>query len=285
MGKIAFLGMGAMGSRMAARLLGAGHALTVWNRNPDRCGPLVEQGAVLAGTPLEAATGAEFVFSMVRDDPASREVWLHPTTGALGGLSAHAVGLECSSVSPEWARTLAKHASDAGRVLLDAPVAGSRPQVEAGQLIWLVGGDADALARVRPLLELLGTVQYAGDSGAGAVMKMAVNTLLAIQVAAAAELLGMVSRSGIDLAKAVAILAATPVCSPALKAAAGGMVARQFAPLFPVELIEKDLGYAIADAKGAMPVAAAARGVFDEALSRGFGDDNMTKVAALYSGG
>lgn len=287
MSKVAFLGIGAMGSRMAGNLLKAGHAVTVWNRSAARSGPLVAAGAAIAPTPHAAVAGADYAIAMVRDDVASREVWLHPETGALKGLGRDAIAIESSTLTVGWVRILAESCAGAGMAFLDAPVAGSRPQAEAGQLIYLVGGDAATLARAESLLmAMAGAVHHAGEAGAGTAVKLAVNALLGVQVAALAELIGLLRKAGVDAARAVEIVSATPVCSPAAKAAAGSMLAGAFAPLFPVELVAKDFGYAgtLAEAVGAAtPVVDASRAVFTRAVAAGMGADNLTGIARLYS--
>lgn len=286
MARVTVLGLGAMGSRMAARLLAAGHEVVVWNRTPGRDVALVAAGASAASTPRAAVAGAGVVVAMVRDDAASEAVWLGAADGALGGMDPGAVAVESSTVTAAWARELAARFEAAGVAFLDAPVAGSRPQAEAGHLIHLVGGDAGILAQVGPVLGAMGaTVHHAGRAGDGAALKLAVNALFAVQVAAAAELLGVLRRAGLNPAAAAGIIGATPVCSPAVKGALASMVSGAYAPQFPADLASKDLGYALAlgtDAGGAMPITRAAASVFAEAVRQGFGPDNLTGVARLY---
>src|SRR5919109_4498430 len=140
MDEIAVLGLGAMGSRMAANLVKAGYGVRVWNRTADAATPLVEAGARQAPSPREAAAGAAFVIAMLRDDEASRKVWLDPENGAFRALDPQAVAIESSTLTLDWIRNLGQAAAEQGLSLLEAPVAGSRPQAEAGQLIYLCGG-------------------------------------------------------------------------------------------------------------------------------------------------
>ena len=285
MTNIAFLGLGAMGSRMAARLLTAGHQVTVWNRSPERAEALCAAGARLAPTPRAAVEGAMFVIAMVRDDDASRAVWLDGETGALAAMAPGSVAIETSTLSLDWVRALAAHCADQGRAFLDAPVSGSRPQAEQGSLIFMVGGEAHIVAGATPILSAMGgAVHHAGPAGAGAMVKLAVNSLFGVQVAALAELTEMIRRQGFDPARAVEIVAATPVCSPAAKAAAGAMLANAFAPLFPVELVAKDFAYAQQAAGGdnRVPMMAAAGRLFQQAINQGFGQDNLTGVVRLH---
>ncbi|MER8884870.1 MULTISPECIES: NAD(P)-dependent oxidoreductase [unclassified Mesorhizobium] len=288
MAEVAVLGLGAMGSRMAANLLKAGHRLTVWNRSKEAAHSLISTGARLAGTPREAAAEADFVIAMVRDGIASRKIWLDEDTGALAGLKAGAVAIESSTLTPVWIGELAKAASARGVAFLEAPVAGGRPQAEAAQLIYIVGGEKDVLARTEPLLKAMGTaVHHAGPVGAGAMVKLSVNSLLAIQVGAMAELIGLLQRLGADVDRAVEIIGTTPASSPAAKTMAASMRAGTFAPLFPVELMDKDLAYAIAmagaDCSQHMPLTIAAREVFQHGIDRGMGDDNITSIVRLYT--
>lgn len=286
MSNISVLGLGAMGSRMAANLMKAGHAVTVWNRRPDKAAQLVASGARLATTPRAAASGADVVIAMVRDDEASRAVWLDPANGALEAMRPDAMAVESSTLSVHWVRELGATAAKSGVAFLDAPVAGSRPQAEAGQLIYCVGGEASAFARAESLLKAMGgSVHHAGAVGSGAGVKLMVNALFGIQLAAMGELIGLAKKMGLDATKAVEILSSTPVCSPAAKLAAGAMLAGNFTPMFPIELVEKDFGYVVgvaARTQADVPISAAAYQVFADALARGYGEDNITGVAKVY---
>lgn len=285
MARVAVLGVGAMGSRMAMALIRADHRVTVWNRSPEPVQAMVAMGAVAAQTPRHAATQSEFVISMVRDDEASRRVWLHPTTGALAGCS-DAIAIESSTLSLAWVKELSLACEKKKVRFIDAPVAGSRAQAEAAKLIYLVGGEPYALSLAEPILRAMGTsVCHAGPVGSGAAVKLAVNALLAIQVAAIAELFGFLRGAGVDESLALEIISATPVCSQATKAAAAAMIAGNFAPAFPIELVEKDLSYLLLGAQQAkpmLPLSHRAQRLFDEALRQGFGAENLSAVAKLY---
>jgi 3-hydroxyisobutyrate dehydrogenase len=285
MSKIGFLGLGAMGSRMASNLLKAGHTVTVWNRTPAAAEALAASGARKASSPKDAAEGAEFVFAMVRDDNASRSVWLDPDHGALAGMSPGAVAIESSTLTPEWVRELGEQLSAKGVALLDAPVSGSRPQAEAGELVYLVGGDGKALSAAEPLLKALGSsIQHVGPIGTGALAKLATNTLLGVQVVAIAELIGMLGRQGVDVKKMLDVVAQTPVWSPASGRIASSMLSGNFAPQFPIELIEKDFSYTVKTAAGeeTAPVINSVCRVFRKAIKAGWGELNMTAVVKLF---
>jgi 3-hydroxyisobutyrate dehydrogenase len=283
---IAFLGLGAMGARMAANLLKADHALTVWNRTPEAAAPLVRLGAKQAPTPRQATEGADFVFAMLRDDEASRDVWLSPNRGALASLKDGAIAIESSTLTPGWVRQLGSAIAARGAALLEAPVAGSRPQAEAAQLVYFIGGEEEIIKQVRPVLAVMGsTITHVGPLGSGALVKLSTNALLGVQVTVLAELIGLLKRSGADVASALKAIGGTAAWSPAANNLSGGMLSGDFSPQFPVELIEKDFGYAVdtAGSPEAAPTIAAARGIFQEAIAKGFGGDNMTSVVQLFT--
>ncbi|WP_346830831.1 NAD(P)-dependent oxidoreductase [Pseudomonas abietaniphila] len=283
---IAVLGLGAMGSRMAANLLKAGHAVTVWNRSPDAADALVATGATLAATPREAAQGASIVLSMVRDDIASNGVWLDPEHGAFGGMLSDSLAIECSTLSPRWIKALGEAANEAGIRLIDAPVSGSRPQAEAAQLVFLVGGDEADVAFARGVLSNMGSsIQHVGPLGAGTLVKLTTNAMLGVQVTALAELFGILAKSGVSLKVAFDAVGATAVSSVAAQRSVDLMVAGTFEPQFPVALIEKDLRYLVnvAGSPAAAPTIDAARKVFGTGIDQGFGEQNMTSVVQVFA--
>jgi 3-hydroxyisobutyrate dehydrogenase len=286
MAQVAVLGMGAMGTRIAKRLAGAGHALSVWNRTAERSRHLEAIGARVAEAPKDAVAGADIVIAMLRDDDASRAVWLDPSSGAAHHMSPDAIAVEASTLTILWTRELAAALKERDLAFLDAPVVGSRPQADGGQLIQLIGGDKDVVARAVPIFEAFSSARYwCGSNGAGTAMKLAVNALFGIQVAALAELIAMVRSHGIAPAQAVDILGGLPVLSPAGKGAALSMVARNFAPMFPIELVEKDFHYAIAAAKllgSPAPMTTSAHAIYATAMQRGFGAENIAGVSRLY---
>lgn len=285
MTRIACLGLGAMGSRMAARLLEAGHELTVWNRTAAATADLAARGARVAQTPRAAAVGQQIVLVMVRDDDAAAKVWLG-ADGALAGLEPDSVGVECSTLSLLGVQALARAFDAAGRVFLDVPLAGSRPQAEAGALVFLAGGAADAVERVRPvLLAMGGAVHHAGPTGAGCLAKLLVNAMFGAQLALAGEFVGLMRKSGFDPAPILAAYGETPVASPALKRTAPEMLGTAFPPSFPIELIAKD--FAMIERSGhavgaALPVSAETGRSFAAARDAGLGDLNATAIVQRY---
>jgi 3-hydroxyisobutyrate dehydrogenase len=271
--KIAFLGLGAMGSRMAMNLLKAGYDLTVWNRTLAVADVLVAAGAQRAVTPAAAAVDADVVISMVRDDEASESVWLHTKTGALHNMKAGAIGIESSTLSFDWIKKLGKAFASKHLSLLEAPVSGSRPQALAGQLIYIVGGDEQIAKKLGPLLSSMGSaIHYTGPLGSAALVKLCTNTLLGVQVTVVAELIGMLKRNGVDPARAFDVITNTAVCSPFAAGAAMGMLKGDFSPQFTTELVAKDFHYStkVAVDYALAPTILAANQVFKRLLPEGW---------------
>jgi 3-hydroxyisobutyrate dehydrogenase len=268
---------------MARRLADAGVEVRAWGRSGGS--PLEGSAATIASSSRDAVAGADVVFSMVQDDAASRSLWL-AGEGALAHVKRGAVLIECSTLTPTYVSELAAAAERASVAFVDVPVVGSRPQAEAGSLVFLAGGRHDVIARVEPLLRMLGAaVHHVGPTPAAAYAKLVVNTLFGVQVAAVAELLAFAARAGVERQVLLETLGGLPVWSGAAKAAAVGMVAGRFEPMFPVALASKDLRYALAaaEAVGArLPVGRSASQVFEAADAEGLGGENLTAVFKLY---
>ncbi|MEM9612040.1 MAG: NAD(P)-dependent oxidoreductase [Actinomycetota bacterium] len=284
---VAVLGLGAMGSRMAARAAAAGHRVAVWNRTPDAARRLADQAPVVVADEARAAVvGADVVVAMVADDEASQSLWLDADTGVLDALEPHAVAVESSTLSPSWIGSLAERCAARERPFVEAPVVGSRPQAEAGALVVLAGAEPGALDRVRPVLSTWASaVRHLGAPGAGAEAKLAVNGLFATQVAAYAEMLGFLGRSGMPTEDAAGFLAALPITSPALERILGLVTADDLNPNFPVRLVAKDLAYlvAAADERGAeLPTATAARDVFAAGAAGAEADLDIAGISRRY---
>lgn len=283
---IAFLGIGAMGHRIATHLLAAGYPLQIWNRTPERYQSLVEQGAIAYPSPREAVQGVDVAIAMVADDVASRQVWLAENTGAIYGLAKEAIALEYSTLTPTWCQTLAEYLGDVGIHFLDAPVVGTRPQAESQSLIHLVGGNPEVLAQVKPILEVAsGAIHPMGAIGMGMTMKLVVNALFGIQVAALGEVLGVLNQAGLSPEMAIALLNQMPTTSPALAGIGRLIAGKTFAPLFPIDLVVKDLGYLQDLARihrASLPLLVAAQACYHSAQEQGYGADNIAGVAQLY---
>src|SRR4029077_8548666 len=165
------------------------------------------------------AEASDVVFTSVPDDEVLENVGLGDD-GILSGLAAGRTWVEVSTVSPQMSRDLAERTSAQGAFMLDAPVSGSVPQVQAGTLTIMVGGDEAAYRRVEPILRELGTPTHIGDNGQGLVLKLAINISLAVQMLAFAEGLLLADRAGIDRARAIEVMTQSPIGSPMLKARA-----------------------------------------------------------------
>lgn len=279
---VAFLGLGAMGSRMASRLVQAGFSVKVWNRTPKAAENLLRQGAIWAKTPREAAENADFVIAMVRDNEASKQVWLDPETGALYGMKAGAVAIESSTLTSQWIQQLSTKFAENQTALLEAPVSGSRPHAEAGQLVYLVAGEQAVFEQAKPVLAAMGKIpeQVIGQIGAGALAKLATNTLMGVQVAVIAELITMLKQQKADVNAILQAVSATSAWSGVAQMAANSISNENFAPLFPVELLAKDLRYTLESTNQA-PVITQTSQLFNQAIEQGYGDLQMTAVVKV----
>jgi 3-hydroxyisobutyrate dehydrogenase len=278
---VGFLGLGVMGAGMAGRLIDTGLSVVVWNRSPERAEPFVTRGARLAATPREAADGADVVMAMVADDAASRAVWLGDN-GAVAGLRRGAIAIDSSTISPPWIDDLARDVAARGATLLDAPVTGSRTHAGKGELRFLVGGPSEAIERARPVLSALGReIVHFGRTGAGARMKLINNFVCGAQAAALAEGLALIEASGLSPADAMQILANGAPGSPLVNTVGPRMAGRDYTVNFGLALMDKDLRYAIEEAKRFgldLRTAATARALFDDALAAGLGERDFSAV-------
>jgi 3-hydroxyisobutyrate dehydrogenase len=233
--RIAFLGLGAMGTPMARRVLNAGYPLTVWNRSPRRAEPLVAKGAEQAPTPADAVRAADVVITMLADPAAVREV----VAAFAPALRPGATLIESSTIGPDALREVAGLLPD-GITLVDSPVMGSVDSAERGRLGVLVGGDAD---EVLPLLELFGTVTRAGASGTGAALKIVLISAVVAGVTMIGEAMTLADAFGLpeDLVK-TALTTASPMA---------GIAGRAFSrdTLYQIHLAAKDMGLATASAE------------------------------------
>ena len=282
--QVALLGTGPMGSGMARNLRKAGFPLTVYNRTREKAELLAETGAQIADTPSRAVAGASVVLSMLADDVASREAWLG-TNGALAAMQAGAVVVECGTVSPEWVNELHQQAEARGLKMMDAPVTGSRPQANAGELTFLAGADPTTLEAVRPVLESMSkSILHLGPVGSGALLKLINNFLCGVQVASFAEALAWVERSSLDRAQALDFLKNGAAGSGIFKAMSERMTARTYEVNFMLRLMEKDMRYAqqAAEAKDiTLTTAACSNKLFERAESAGYGDRDMSAVVEV----
>ncbi len=286
---VAFLGLGIMGSGMANRLLANGFPLTVYNRDREKSKPFSSAGAHVAGTPREAASRAQIVVSMVANDNASRGVWLGEN-GALAGAVRDSLLIESSTLSGKWIHELAAKAAAQGCRFLDAPVTGTKPHAAAGELLFLVGGEADAVAAAKPVFSVMGRETiHMGPTGAGTVMKLINNFVCGVQAASISEALSLIEAGGLDRAKALSILTGGAPGSGIVKRVAERVGATDSTPNFMLRWMAKDLSYALAEASAkdiSLQTAAAALAVFQRAISEGYGDEDfssVTKASAAHA--
>ena len=286
MQRVALLGLGIMGSGMAHNLVRAGFELMVYNRSREKTQPLAEAGAQVATTPREAAQAADVVIGMVADDAASRALWLGDD-GALASIQPGAVVIESSTLTTTWVRELAELVQARGCEFLDAPVTGSKPVAESGELGFLVGGEAETLERARPVLEAMGRrISHLGPAGSGATMKLINNLLGGVQIAVLAEGLRLAEQAGLNMEHVLPLLINGAPGSPIVKGKAARIVARDYSTHFALRLMHKDLTYALDEAARLtvpLPTVAAAREVYRLAMARGHGDEDFCAVGEALS--
>ncbi len=268
--KIGLIGLGLMGRPMGMNLLKAGYALTVWNRTASRAEELVASGAKLAKSPQEVAASSEVLITMVSDPPALEEVlWGHQgiNDGALAGLQRGSIYIDSSTVSPALARKISASCAERSARFLDAPVTGGDWGAKKGELVFMIGGDAETLREAEPILGVLGKKWFhLGPNGAGQTIKLAMNLLLALQVGALAEAIALVRGSGLKGEQLVEVMQSSMARAPVLDVKAPLLLSGEFKPSFPLRLMHKDLGLALdlANQIGvALPATAAAREVYN----------------------
>ena len=268
--KIGFVGLGLMGRPMAMNLLKAGHAVTVWNRTASRADELVAAGAKLAKSPKEAASGADVFITIVSDPPALEEVLWGKSGGrvgaadaALAALKLGAIYIDSSTVSPDLARKIAAACAAKGVKFLDAPVTGGDWGAKKGELVFMVGGEAETLKAAEPVIGVMGKKWFLlGPNGAGQTIKLAMNSILALQVEALAEALALVTAAGLKGESLVEVMQSSMARSGVLDVKAPNLLKGEYVPSFPLRLMYKDVSLAMDLAKElgvTLPAAAAAQ--------------------------
>jgi 3-hydroxyisobutyrate dehydrogenase-like beta-hydroxyacid dehydrogenase len=282
--KVGFLGLGTMGAPMANNLRKSGHAVTVWNRTQSRADHLVKKGARLAATPRECASGKDVVFTCLADDRALDAV-LDGADGALAGLGKGDILVDTSTVGVRAARSAGERVAARGAHFLSAPLLGSKAAAEKAQLTIVVGGPAEARDRARPALRAISARIIDLDTAPhAALMKLVVNAVGGAMMTAFGEALTLGASGGLELARMIETIQASGFHSP-LYLMKGEQIAQQdWAPRFAVSLAEKDqrLAQEAAQQQGVkMPVNAAVRQLFADAIASGRGDKDMAAVADL----
>ena len=268
--KLAFIGLGNMGSRIAKRLLAAGYPVSVFDRDPSRSEALTQNGAKPVVSVAELAKSVNVFLSCLTDDQAVRDVYYGPA-GVLANASTGLVILEMSTVSPATSRELANKASDLGVQMLDVAISGSTPAAEAGTLFLLAGGDPDFFQAARPIFQAIASKYFhLGPSGAGTTMKLVVNAILGIGMQAIAEAAALGERAGLSRDVLLEVLAQTAVVAPAHAGKLSRAARGDYSPQFPLPLMNKDFSLILQLAAGVdavMPATSAAFEINSEAMA------------------
>ena len=282
---VGFIGLGLMGRPMALNLIKAGHRVHVWSRRRESMQPLLDAGAGDCASAAEVARHASVTISMVSDAPDVEQVTLG-ADGIADGAGAGHIHIDMSTIAPAAAQTIAARLAERGIVALDAPVSGGEPGAIAGTLTIMVGGDADACARVLPLLEAMGkSITRIGEAGAGQVAKACNQIITGVGVASVAEALNFAARSGADGAKVREALLGGFAYSRILENHGQRMLERNFRPGFKAWMHQKDLRIVMDEAHRlgvALPAAAAAAQLFNGMMGCGMGEDDSVAMLKLF---
>ena len=290
MSKVAFCGLGQMGTPMAACLVRAGHDVVVWNRTAAKAEALEAAGARVAGSPGEAARGAEFAITMLGTPDAVRQVILG-AEGIVTALEPGATVMEMSTIGPTTVVDLAQRLNAArsgeGEVaFVDAPVLGSVPQAAAGDLRIFVGGFEEAMARCRKVLEAMGEPVHVGPTGAGAAVKLVVNSALGAAMGCLGEAIALGDAWGLNEDILLDALEGSPL-GPTVTRKRQNIEAEAYPPNFKLALARKDMALVVDAAERAglhLRIAHAAKDWFDEADESGLGDLDYSAVVAQIRG-
>jgi 3-hydroxyisobutyrate dehydrogenase-like beta-hydroxyacid dehydrogenase len=277
--RVAFLGMGIMGSRMARNLRAAGFDVVVWNRTRSRA---EELGEPIADSPRAAAEGAGVVITMVVDAPQVEAV-LFGDDGAAAGLAEGGLVVDMSTIAPSAVKAISARLTERGIGFVDAPVTGSKPRAEDGTLTIMAGGSPEDFARAKPLFEAMGElIVHCGPSGHGAMVKLLNNALAAINAAALAEAIDVAETYGLDSERLIEVMSAGSAKSTMLDLKAYPMIERDYEPLFKLDHMLKDVRHCLAEADALgeqFELAADAERLYAAAAEAGHGNDDFAAVA------
>jgi len=287
-GSVGFLGLGIMGSRMAANLVRAGFGLSVWTHTPGKAAAWAsEHGATALATPAEVAEHSDVIVSMVVDGEQVSSVLLGPG----GVIEAARPGLLCmdmSTIGPADTHRIGAALGERGVEMLDAPVTGSSPRAQDGSLTIMVGGRRESFERVAPLLQSMGKlIAYVGELGQGQMLKLINNSLGAANAAALAEALLLARATGIDLDAFVEVTSAGSGGSAQLALKSGPMREHDYTTLFKTAHMLKDVRLCLQEAESAgvpFPAAAHARDVLSATMARGHADDDYASLIEAAEG-
>jgi 3-hydroxyisobutyrate dehydrogenase-like beta-hydroxyacid dehydrogenase len=288
---VGFLGLGIMGSRMAANLQRKGFDVVAWTRTPGKAEKWAaeNEGARAVATPREAAADADVVISMVVDGTQVDAILLGENGAATGADGRDGVlFVDMSTIAPADARRIGATLRERGHGFVDAPVTGSSPRAEDGTLTIMAGGDADDVARARPALEAMGTtIVHVGELGHGQIIKLINNAVAAANASTLAQALVMGAGTGVDLGSLTEILSAGSGNSTMVGLKAEPMRQHDYATLFKTEHMLKDVRLCIEEAQRAgipFPAANQARDALTAAVGRGFADQDFASIVEAYEG-
>jgi 3-hydroxyisobutyrate dehydrogenase-like beta-hydroxyacid dehydrogenase len=286
--RIGFLGLGIMGSRMAANVAMAGYELTVWTHTEGKAARWAsEHAATAVGTPAEVAAASDVVVSMVVDG-AQVESVLCGAGGVAEGAKQGLLCVDMSTIAPTDTRRIAGQLAQNGIRMMDAPVTGSSPRAEAGTLTIMAGGEPQDFERVRPLLESMGElIVHVGELGQGEMLKLINNSLGAANAAAVAEALLLADATGVDLDALVQVTQSGSGGSAQLQMKSGPMRAHDYTTLFKTEHLLKDVRLCLEEAQAAgipFPAAAHARDLLTATMGRGHGAEDYASLIEAAEG-
>jgi 3-hydroxyisobutyrate dehydrogenase len=286
--RIAFLGLGIMGSRMAANLRRAGHELAVFNRTRSTAEAwAAEHGATVAATPAEAAAEADVVITMVVDG-AQVEAVLLGADGVAHGAREGLLCVDMSTIAPSDTRRIGAALAERGLHLMDAPVTGSSPKAQDGTLTIMAGGQAEDFERARPLFEAMGElVVHVGPLGHGETIKLINNAVAAVNTATVGEALLVGRRAGVDLDALERVMAAGSGGSAVLALKAGPMRRHDYTTLFKLEHMLKDVQLCLEEGRSVgapFEFAALTREILSAAMGRGLGDADFAALIEVLEG-
>jgi 3-hydroxyisobutyrate dehydrogenase len=286
--RVAFLGLGIMGSRMAANLVRAGFEVTVWNRTAAKAQAFsAEHGARAAATPGEAAADAEFVITMVVDADQVDSVLLGPD-GVATRAAPRTLLVDCSTIGPTATRRLGEQLAGRDLSLIDAPVTGSSPKAQDGTLTFMVGASDDEFARIKPLLEAMGEViVHAGPRGHGQMVKVINNAVAAANASVLGQALLVGAKADVDLDALVTVMGAGSGGSAMLNLKAGPMRAHDYSTLFKLEHMLKDVRLCLEEGQALgvpFPAAADVHEVLCAGRGRGLGDADFAALIEVLEG-
>jgi len=239
---VGFIGLGIMGSPMAANLVKAGYTVVGYNRHPEPMERLAAGGGAAAADIAEAVAGADVVITMLPDSPDVEEVALG-ANGIFANAKPGLLYIDASTIRPDVARTIAAEGASRAIRVVDAPVSGGEQGAVEGQLSIMVGGSEDAFAAARPILEAIGsTVVHVGPAGSGQTVKAANQLIVAGTIELVAEAVVFLEAYAVNMDAAIKVLAGGLAGNAILDRKAAGMLARQFKPGFRIDLHHKDLG-------------------------------------------